>query len=73
MPIRSTSSLATLLPCMTMFRDFSHADILITETEVLTWYHCLAQERFAPARWVPKPFDEEKGPQLVFADGTQSI
>lgn len=50
-----------------------HADILITENDVLTWYPSLAEEGFASARYVRKPFDEEKGPRLVLADGTQSI
>jgi RHS repeat-associated protein len=50
-----------------------HADALITEDEVLTWHPSLAEEGFGPARHVRKPFDEEKGPALVFADGAQSI
>lgn len=50
-----------------------HADVLITETEVLTWYPSLAEEGFDSARYVRKPFDEEEGPRLVLADGTQSI
>ena len=50
-----------------------HADVLITETEVLTWYPSLAEEGFDSARYVRMPFDEERGPRLVLADGTQSI
>ncbi|HVG33225.1 MAG TPA: SpvB/TcaC N-terminal domain-containing protein [Pyrinomonadaceae bacterium] len=50
-----------------------HADILITEDEVLTWYPSLAEEGFDSARHVHKPVDEEQGPRLVLADGTQSI
>jgi RHS repeat-associated protein len=50
-----------------------HADVLITETEVLTWHHSLARGGFGPAQLVAKPFDEERGPTVVFADGTQSI
>ncbi len=50
-----------------------HADVLITEHEVLTWYQSLAEEGFDSAQQVRKPWDEEKGPRLVFADGTQSI
>src|SRR5437867_12571065 len=50
-----------------------HADILITEGEALTWYPSLAEEGFGPAVRVSLPSDEEKGPRLVFADGTQSI
>jgi RHS repeat-associated protein len=50
-----------------------HADILITEGEALTWYPSLAEEGFGPAVRVSLPVDEEKGPRLVFADGTQSV
>jgi RHS repeat-associated protein len=50
-----------------------HADILVTEGEVLTWYPSLAEEGFGPAVRIDLPLDEEKGPRLVFADGTQSI
>jgi hypothetical protein len=50
-----------------------HADILITEDEVLTWYPSLAEEGFGPGEKVRQAFDEETGPRLVFADGTQSI
>lgn len=50
-----------------------HADILITEDEIFSWYPSLAEEGFDSARSVRKPFDEERGPRLVLADGTQSI
>ena len=50
-----------------------HADILITESEVFNWYPSLAQDGFAHGQRVTKSFDEETGPRLVFADGTQSI
>jgi RHS repeat-associated protein len=50
-----------------------HADILITEDEVFTWYPSLAEEGFDSARYVRKHVDEEKGPRLVLADGTQSV
>jgi hypothetical protein len=50
-----------------------HADVLLTEHDVLTWHPSLAEKGFGPAQQVRKPFDEEKGPRLVFADGTQSI
>jgi hypothetical protein len=48
-------------------------DILISEDAVFTWYESLARDGFAPARSTPKGWDEEKGPKLVFADGTQTI
>jgi RHS repeat-associated protein len=50
-----------------------HADIIVTEDDVLTWYPSLAEEGFGEALHVPKVLDEEKGPRLVFADGTHSI
>jgi RHS repeat-associated protein len=50
-----------------------HADILITEDDALTWYPSLAEEGFGPAERVHQSWDEEKGPRLIFADGTQSI
>jgi RHS repeat-associated protein len=50
-----------------------HADIIITEDDAITWYPSLAEEGFGPAKKVRHALDEEKGPRLVFDDGTQSI
>ena len=50
-----------------------HADVLIPEDQVFTWYPSLAESGFGPAERTHQPLDEEKGPRLVFADGTQSI
>jgi len=50
-----------------------HVDALITEDEALVWHPSLAETGFGPAERVPKVRDEEQGPALVFADGTQSI
>lgn len=50
-----------------------HADILISEDEVFCWHPSLAEAGFAPPERVRKALDEEKGPKLVLADGTQSI
>ena len=50
-----------------------HADVLITEDDAFVWHASLAEEGFGPARRVAQLLDEEKGPRLVFADGTQSI
>ena len=50
-----------------------HADILITEDDALTWYPSLGEEGFGPAERVHQSWDEERGPRLVFADGTQAI
>jgi len=50
-----------------------HADILITEDQAFIWYPSLAEAGFGPAENVRQAIDEEQGPRLVFADGTQSI
>jgi RHS repeat-associated protein len=50
-----------------------HADILMSEDHVFTWYLSLAEQGFAPSQQVQKIFDEEKGPKIIFADGTQSV
>lgn len=50
-----------------------HADILVTEDEVLTWYPSLAESGFGVAEKLRQSLDEEKGPHLVFAESTQSI
>lgn len=50
-----------------------HADILITEDQAFSWYPSLAEAGFGPAENVRQTIDEEQGPRLVFADGTQSI
>ena len=50
-----------------------YADILITEDDALTWYPSLAEDGFGPAERARQSWDEEQGPRLVFADGTQSI
>jgi RHS repeat-associated protein len=50
-----------------------HADVLITESEVHTWYRSRGEEGFDSAVRVNQPDDEERGPRLVLADGTQSI
>jgi RHS repeat-associated protein len=50
-----------------------HPDVLITEDDAFVWHASLAEEGFGPARRVAQALDEEKGPRIVFADGTQSI
>lgn len=50
-----------------------HSDIIISEDDAFVWYPSLAEEGFGPAERVRQAFDEEKGPRLVFEDGTQSI
>jgi RHS repeat-associated protein len=50
-----------------------HADILLTEDQALTWHASLAEDGFGSAIRLSLPFDEERGPRLVFDDGSQSI
>jgi RHS repeat-associated protein len=50
-----------------------HADVLITEDDAFVWHRSLAEAGFGQARRVAQALDEEKGPRLIFADGTQSI
>jgi RHS repeat-associated protein len=50
-----------------------HADILITEDDVFTWYPSLAEDGFGEANRVAGFTDEENGPALVFADGAESV
>jgi RHS repeat-associated protein len=48
-------------------------DLLISEDNAFWWHTSLSVEGFGPAQRVQQFFDEEKGPQLVFHDGTESI
>ncbi|HKM53948.1 MAG TPA: SpvB/TcaC N-terminal domain-containing protein, partial [Isosphaeraceae bacterium] len=48
-------------------------DVLITQDDAFTWHRSLCMEGFGDAVRVHVSLDEEKGPRLVFADGTQSI
>jgi len=50
-----------------------HADVLISEDNVFVWHPSLAEDGFNPALHVQQALDEEKGPLLIFADGTDSI
>jgi RHS repeat-associated protein len=50
-----------------------HTDILISEDEVFCWHPSLAEAGFGPRENIRKTLDEEKGPQLIFAERTQSI
>lgn len=49
------------------------ADILISKDDVFYWYPSLGEEGFGASEVVSKVLEEEKGPRIVFADGTQSI
>jgi RHS repeat-associated protein len=51
-----------------------HADILVTDDQVFaSWCESKAEDGFGSAVHVVLAGDEEAGPRLVFADGTQSI
>lgn len=50
-----------------------HADLMISEDDAFVWHASLAEAGFGPARRVAQALDEETGPRLVFADGSQSI
>jgi RHS repeat-associated protein len=49
------------------------SDVLISEDNVFCWHTGLGAEGFGPEQRVPQALDEEKGPKLLFADGTESI
>src|SRR5262249_47199293 len=49
------------------------ADVLITGTPVWQWYGSRARGGFDAAEALVGEVDENRGPALVFADGTQSI
>jgi RHS repeat-associated protein len=50
-----------------------HADVLITQGDAIVWYPALGKEGFGPACQVATAPDEDAGPRLIFADGTQSV
>jgi RHS repeat-associated protein len=50
-----------------------HADALLTEQEVFTWFPSLDEKGFGSARHSRQGSDEDSGPKLVFADGTQTV
>jgi RHS repeat-associated protein len=49
------------------------ADILITQDEVFTWYPSSGKAGFTAANRLPRNYDEEKGPAMVFAEPLQTI
>jgi Salmonella virulence plasmid 65kDa B protein/Insecticide toxin TcdB middle/N-terminal region/Insecticide toxin TcdB middle/C-terminal region len=51
-----------------------HSDVLLTEDQAFsTWFESQREDGFGAGVHVARPLDEEHGPRLVFADGTQSI
>lgn len=49
------------------------ADALITEDGLFTYHPSLGDAGFDAAQLVRTPWDEEKGPKVVLADGTETI
>ena len=49
------------------------ADILLGESDAFVWHRSLGEEGYGSAVTLPMTRDEERGPRLVFADGTQSV
>lgn len=50
-----------------------HADVLVMEDHVLSWYASLAEDGFGSPEVLSVPWDEEAGPRLVFDDVNQTI
>ena len=48
-------------------------EIVITEENVFTWYPAAGVRGYEAAERATKPFDEEQGPAIVFADSIQRI
>ncbi len=49
------------------------ADVLVTEDGLFTFYASLGASGFDVGKFVRTPWDEEKGPKIVFADGTDTM
>lgn len=50
-----------------------HADVLITEDDLICWHPSLAEEGFGPRESLKMAADESLGPKLVFNDATETI
>jgi RHS repeat-associated protein len=48
-------------------------DLLISDGDTFRWHESLSTAGFGPEHCVPTARDEERGPHLIFADGTASI
>lgn len=48
-------------------------DFLTSEENAFRWYPSLGRRGYDEPRLAPKALDEERGPAIVFADGTQTI
>jgi RHS repeat-associated protein len=48
-------------------------DLLISEDDAFVWYHSSGKQGFSAYQRVIHGSDDDRGPAIVFADGTQSI
>jgi RHS repeat-associated protein len=48
-------------------------DLLISDDDAFWWHTSFSTEGFGPGKRAPQFTDEERGPQLLFEDGTESI
>ena len=48
-------------------------DLIVSEENVFTWYASKGVSGYDSPELASKPYDEEKGPALIFGDSTQSI
>lgn len=74
-PFQSRANVASSDPNV-RFVDLTgdgRADLFRTEDERFTWFPSLGEAGFGAAEHVRQALDEEDGPRLVFADGTQSV
>jgi RHS repeat-associated protein len=49
------------------------ADVFVTEDDRMTYFRSLGADGYAPAEHVATGFDEDRGPHVMFADGTQTV
>ena len=49
------------------------AEVLISDDNVFTWYESAGKNGFTNSYRTAKPYDEETGPAIVFADSEQRI
>lgn len=48
-------------------------ELVMTEENVFVWYVCEGKKGYGAAEFASKPFDEDQGPALVFAESLQTI
>jgi len=48
-------------------------DLLLTEDDALLWHESLGAQGFGDERRMAQALDEEKGPKVLFADGTETV